>query len=188
MRYWLYLRSILTALVTVVLAECAFGQGTVNFANLVIVDGVRIVDAPVRDTGGTLLSGSMFAAQLYFGSGGGTPVGLPTTFLPGAGAGYFSGGVRTIDFVQPGQFAVVQVKAWNLASGATYEAASDGGASALVQIQTGGLNGAPPANLIGLQPFCFVTIGGTLCIPEPSTWLLFSLGGLALFCCRWRRN
>jgi hypothetical protein len=166
----------------------AHGQGTVNFANLVIVDGVRVVDAPVRFYDGSLLSGSMFAAQLYFGSGTGAPVGLPTTFLTGAGAGYFSGGVRTIDFVQPGQFAVVQVKAWNLASGATYEAASDGGASALVQIQSGGLNGAPPANLIGLQPFCFVTIGGTPCIPEPSTWLLFSLGGLALFCWRWQRK
>jgi hypothetical protein len=167
-----------------------WGQGTVNFANLVIVDGVRIVDAPVRDTGGTLLSGSMFAAQLYAGPGTGSlsPVGAPESFLTGPAAGYFSSGVRTIDVVQPGQFVFVQVKAWNLASGATYEMASFGGASLPIQIQTGGLNGAPPANLIGLQPFCFVTIGGTPCIPEPSTWLLFSLGGLALFCWRWQRK
>jgi hypothetical protein len=162
------------------------GQGTVNFANLVIVDGVRIVDAPVGDTGGTPLSGSMFAAQLYAGPGL-PPVGLPTTFMTGAGAGYFSGGTVTINQVTPGGGIVVQVKAWSLGSGATYETAFQRGASQPFTIVTGGFNGAPPANMIGLQPFCFTAISGTPCIPEPSTWLLFSLGGLALFCQRRRK-
>src|SRR5262245_59419290 len=166
--------------------ECVFGQGTINFANLVVLDGVRIVDAPVRDTGGQLLSGNMFAAQLYAGDSFASlaPIGLPAPFLTGPEAGYFSGGTRTANLVLPGQSVYVQVRAWSLASGATYEAAIDRGSSSLMTIQTGGLNGAPPANLIGLQPFCFTTIGGEACIPEPSTWLLFSLGGLALFCCR----
>ena len=34
-----------------------FAQGTINFANLVVFDGARIVDAPVRYFDGTLLSG-----------------------------------------------------------------------------------------------------------------------------------
>jgi hypothetical protein len=102
--------------------------------------------------------------------------------LTGSQAGYFSGGTRTIDWIQPGgTVAFVQVKVWKLATGVTYEVASQRTASVLMTIQTGGLNGAPPANLIGLQPFGFA-------VPEPSTWLLLSIGGLALFYCRHQRK
>jgi hypothetical protein len=169
----------------VLCVESSLGQGTVNFSNLVIVDGVRIVDAPVFVCGSVRASGGTFVAELLAGPSGGSlaPVGLPAPFLSGTEAGYFSGGTRTINNVLPGQVATIQVRAWNTDSGATWDAAFLRGSFSM-QIPSGGFNGAPPANLIFLQSICMCIS----CVPEPSTWLLISLGGLALFCCRRRRK
>ena len=153
-----------------------FAQGTINFANLVVVDGVRLVDAPVSYSNGALVSGPEFAAQLYAGRGFSSlsPVALSSPFLSGAEAGYFSGGTRTIDWVLPGQAVLVQVRVWQLSTGPTWETAIQRAESVTMTIQTGGLNGAPPANLIGLPPFGFIAI------PEPSTLALLLLGATVL--------
>ena len=165
-------------IITFLSAGGVFGQGTINFANLVVVDGVRIVDAPVRNFDGTLLSGGGFTAELLAGTSAGSlsPVGLPTPFLTGAEAGYFSGGIRTIDSVLPGGLAFVQIRAWQLSTGPTYDFAFNRGLIEMT-VQTGGIGGGPPGNLIGMQPFC---IGGFGCVPEPSTLALLFLGGVFL--------
>lgn len=177
-----YLRSFLAALIAVVFAESAFAQGTINFANLVVVGGVRIVDAPVRFFNDGLVSGSAYVAQLYAGPTATSllPLGVPAPFLSGANAGYFSGGIRTVDFVPPGQFVFVEVRAWWTEQAPTYEVAGVRGASPGMLIPTGGLNGSPPADMIGLQPFCIGGIGGDTCIPEPRTLALLFLGGVFL--------
>lgn len=169
-----------TLIVAAMLASLgAYAQGTVNFANIVISGGTRVVDAPVFDVDGTTkLSGSGFQAQLVAGpnSGSMAVIGTPTGFLTGGGAGYFSGGPRTIDTVTPGNNATLAVQAWNTASGASYAAATTKGQGASLTIATGGAGSPPslPANLVGLQSFSLTTI------PEPSTIALGALGLAAL--------
>jgi hypothetical protein len=92
----------------------AYAQGSVNFANIIISGGERIVDAPIYEPNGTTLAtGPAYMAQLYAGANAGSlaPVGAPAPFLTGGGAGYFSGGARTIEAVAPGADAVIQVRA-----------------------------------------------------------------------------
>jgi len=156
----------------------AYAQGTVNFANIVIANNVRVVDAPVFDVDGTTkLAGPGFQAQLVAGPNAGSlaVIGTPTGFLTAGGAGYFSGGTRTIASVTPGSSATLQVQAWNASGGATYANASAKGQSPALTIATGG-SGTPaslPANMIGLQSFSLV--------PEPSTIALGAIGLAALF-------
>lgn len=140
----------------------ARGQGTVNFSNRVLSDGV---DAPVFAVDGvTRLDGDGFVAQLYAGPSADTlsPIGGAVAFSSGARAGYFFGGTRVIATVPPGGVAFVQVRVWAGAFGSTFEAAwaagGDTGQSELFQVVTGG-NGAPPsipANLVGLESFKLV--------------------------------
>lgn len=155
----------------------AYAQGTVNFANIVLSGGARVVDAPVFAADGTTrLAGTGFQAQLYAGPNAGSlaAIGNPTGFLTGTGAGYFNGGTRTIDTVAPGANAAIEVRAWDTSSGATFAAASIKGSSPGLSIATGGSGTPPslPANLVGLQSFSLV--------PEPSTLALGALGALAL--------
>ncbi len=133
--------------------------GTVIFANKVILDGI---DAPVFDTDGTTkISGDGFAAQLYGGTSATAmaPAGKPRPFLTGAAAGYFDSELRVIPTVAPGAKAFVQVRAWELSSGVTYEEAVGKGAkhgrSAILEVVTGGVGAPPslPANLVGLKSF-----------------------------------
>lgn len=156
----------------------AYAQGTVNFANVAGPATARTVNAPVFHTDGTTrLSGPGFQAQLYAGPSASalTAVGNPAPFLTGAGAGYFQGGSRTIPTVAPGAAATVVVRAWDTATGATWEAAGIKGESGAITVTTGGAGTPPslPANLVGLQSFSLV--------PEPSTIALAILGVAALF-------
>jgi hypothetical protein len=176
-------RLLITA--SLVLATVSgFSQGTLDFKNIAIVGGIRVVDAPVRDAGGTLLLGTAFRAALYAGAGGATEgelrlIGASQTFQTvTTGAGYFIGGTRTLNEngvqVGPGASATIQVRAWAVASGATWEAATTRGASPLLTIATGGTGTppGPPSLLTGLQGFNVVVV------PEPSTIALGILGGL----------
>ena len=171
-----------TLIVAAMLASLgAYAQGTVNFANIVIEGGVRVVDAPVFNVDGTTrLSGAGFQAQLVAGPNAGSlaVIGAPTGFLTGGGAGYFSGGPRTIDSVPPGNAAALQVQAWDTASGATYAAALTKNTSAVLNLAATGGSGNPPslpAKMTGLQSFSLKTV------PEPSTIALGALGLAALF-------
>ncbi|MBM3878814.1 MAG: PEP-CTERM sorting domain-containing protein [Verrucomicrobia bacterium] len=169
----------------------ALGQGTVNFNNYVPDPpaGVNWVYAPIF-CNNLQLAGSAWLAQLY---GGPTedslsPVGAALPFRTGAASGFIqSAGVhtaRTIPDIPPGGAAVVEIRVWEAAKGATYEEArAAGGRYAhsypVFLARTGDPTTTPPGlpvPLVGLQSFdvCYV--------PEPSTWLLLGVG-LALFSC-----
>jgi len=152
-------------------------QGTVNFFNV----GAG-VNAPIFNSDGvTKLAGAQFMAELLAGPIGGSlaPVGAATTFLTGANAGYFAGGVVSVPGVAGGSPAQFQVRAWDTTVGATYAAvlaAGRGyGSSTIFQTATGGAGSPPssPTALVGLTSFSLV-------VPEPSTIALGIIGGLAL--------
>lgn len=162
----------------------ALAQGTVNFNNApsaVGGTGARIFDVD----GTTALAGTAFLAQLYAGPTADSlaPIGATLTFRTGAGAGFVdtaAGTARTIGSVAAGAVATIQVKAWEAASGATYEAALAAGGktgfSNVITVTTGGAGEPPslPANLTGLTSFQLTII------PEPSTIALGLLGVGAL--------
>jgi len=127
----------------------ALAQGQVNFNNKV----GTTVDAPVYD-GLTKVSGADWLAQLYVGKDEGSlaPVGATAVFRTGAGAGYFIGGARDISIAGT---VLAQVRVWEAAGGASYEAAAAAGKkygkSNAVSV-TPMIAPNPPADLVGLQP------------------------------------
>lgn len=162
----------------------ALAQGTVNFDNApsqVGGAGARVYDVD----GTTPVAGAAFLAQLYAGPTADSlaPIGAALAFRTGAGAGFVAtaaGTSRTIGTVAAGAVATIQVRAWEAASGATYEAALAAGGktgfSNIITVTTGG-GGEPPAtpsNLVGLTGFNLTII------PEPSTIALGLLGVGAL--------
>jgi hypothetical protein len=171
-----YMKKILVMASLMVASLAAYGQGSVLFSNFVGPGG-SIVNAQVFGTDGTTgLAGSNFQAILYAGPDAGSlaPIGASAAFFTGAGAGYFSGGSRTIGTVAPGASAFVQVRAWDTTSGATWDTATVRGSSTVFSVGTGGggTPPAPPSNLVGLTSFSLV--------PEPSTIALGVLGAAAL--------
>jgi len=141
---------------TLTVGTSNLGGGQINFANWFVSSQTNAL--PVYDVDGTtLLSGGQYAAQLYAGPDLASlrPVGQPTPFQSGFNAGYFVPQTLTLGNVAPGSNAVVQVRAWDSAFGLSFEAsrAMGGrfGESTIFQIVAG--NGAPPANLQGLQSF-----------------------------------
>jgi len=166
------------ALITLAIGTMALtsfaGDGTVNFNNKA-GSGTTAVDAPVTDENGNPATGSAYMAQLYgrpAGSGSFTAIGAAVAFNnvgQGTGPGYFSGGQRTITGLsEDGGLADLQVRAWKVSSGATWEAASiKGQSNTLSNFDTSNPNNEPPdtpRNLIGLQGFQIV--------PEPTTMAL----------------
>ena len=142
---------------TLVVGSSNPGGGEINFANWFVTAATNAL--PVFDVNGTtLLNGSEYAAQLYAGPSLAAlrPVGQPTPFQGGFNAGYFVPQTLTLGNVAPGSNAVVQVRAWDTASGSSYEAARAMGGrfgkSQIFQVVAGG-NGAPAAVLQGLQSF-----------------------------------
>lgn len=161
----------------------AYAQGTVNFAN-VGGGAAGSVNAPVTNSvSGARLDGATWVAQLYAGTSAGslTPQGATANFLTGAQIGYFTGGQRTITGIAGGAQAVLQVRAWNIAAGSTYELAAANpagiiGSSSPITITLGTPPATPP-NMVGLTSF------GVAPIPEPSSIALglLGLGAVALF-------
>jgi hypothetical protein len=153
---------------------------------------VGVLDAPVFDAEGHRLSGTNYAALLY---GGPTPDALspardqfyfnalePALFtyaIDGLG-GYFRGGGASVLGEVPGGMAWLQVRAWDLRLGPTYEdamALGYGYGESPVFYARGGNPTLPqptlPEPLIGLQSFSLRPV------PEPSVWVLLALGGIA---------
>jgi hypothetical protein len=133
------------------------GGGKINFANWFITSKTNAL--PVFDVDGTtFLNGNEYVAQLYAGPNLASlrPVGQPSPFQSGFNAGYFVPQTLTLGNVPPGSNALVQVRAWDTAFGASYEAAralgGKFGKSPIFQIVAGG-DGPPPADLQGLQSF-----------------------------------
>lgn len=178
----------------------AFAQGTVLFNNAVtgvvrapvygnevgnpnaLKTGNRASDTPpgTQTYTGTLLSGgagSTWIAQLYGGplgtaDGSLTPLLLTTTFRTGTAAGFVNQVTVTVPGVPAGTAARIQMRAFDNATGATYETALNRGASlSFDSPPLGGLL-ALPANLVGLTGF------NVAVVPEPSTIALGVLGAI----------
>ena len=133
------------------------GGGQLDFRNRSFVS--PLLDAPVFDIDGvTRLNGSNYIAQLYGGLSLELlrPLGRPSPFSDGFGAGYFLPQLVTFPTVPPGAAAVVQVRAWDATKGSTYEEARGlGGRFGKSQLLTATLGGGltPPTPLEGLQSF-----------------------------------
>ena len=164
------------------------GQSTFVLQNIYPILGI---DAPVFDAKGNRLAGTDYAVELWGGSSGDslTPaLDLNTrqrefqNFLTGIAAGYFTSTAATTVFAASGgDFAWVQVRAWDTRLGATWEeVAAIGmggyGESGLLYIRGGNPTGLPtlPAYLIGLQSFSLRAV------PEPAVWQLGVMGFSAL--------
>jgi len=164
-------------------------QGTVYFKDF----GPLGLNAPVYESDGvTPLSGPQFTAELLEGSSPDVLASIAITgFLTGAGAGYFNGGVQTINTVAPRTSAWFEVRVWNTVSGASFLEAQASGLgnswwqSAAFAVQTGGgaINPFPPGDLTGLgnSPVYLNSV------PEPTSIALAALGtAVVLF--RFRRR
>lgn len=189
-----------------------FAQGTVVFGN--VAAGKAVTSSR---TGQALPTGTAYKVALYWLPDSGSNRGVswdtnapPTTalfdavlatpdpandyidiLLPSVGfssPGFFSGGVRSAP-IAGASFAWFQVRAWETAFGATYEAARDSGRDALIgtsnifRSKTGDpVNAVPAVNLAtsALQGFVVAPV------PEPSVLGLGILGVGALLLLRRR--
>ena len=165
-----------------------YGQSSFTLQNRQISVGI---DAPVFDSRGVPLAGANYLAELYGGIKPdllvpamtfGEPPRVIVTFLSGEFSGYFLGPSISIMSVPPNGWAWLQVRAWDARLGATYEEVATlsiggYGESPLFYAQGGDpFDQFPvPRPLIGLQSFSLRAV-----VPEPSTWALLALGGLAL--------
>jgi hypothetical protein len=171
----------------------AYSQGTVNFSN---VGSGGSINAPVYESDGvTKLSGSQFTAELFAGPNANNLAAIAMIgFAGGTQAGYFFGGVQSINSVAGGDTAWIQVDVWNTANGASFPQAQASGLpdswwqSSLFTVVTGNLitgagpTPAAPLTGLGTSPVYLNSV------PEPSTLALVGLGGAsALFYVRRRK-
>jgi hypothetical protein len=170
------MKKILIVVASVMISLGAYGQGTVNFANI----GATL-DAPILNLTGAKASGSKYKVELLAGATAGslTPVpgGLTALSDNASAAGYFLGGTVTLANQAGGSKPFFQVRAWDSTGGALYATAAIRGESTVFQLGGAGLGGggtppAPPSDLIGLTSFRLV--------PEPSVIALALVGGAAL--------
>jgi len=173
----------LIAIAAVVVATIAAqAQGTINFANRVVSSGI---DAKVLGTSGAPLDGAGFMAQLYVGGSASSlaAVGSPVPFRTGAAAGYVTSSTVTVGSIAGGSAASVAMRAWDASTGASYDAATVRGSSAVLSIVLGGGGSPPavPADLTGLTGFSLAGTGPGPAVPEPTTVALGLLGAGALF-------
>jgi hypothetical protein len=163
----------------------AQAQGIFWFSNLRPTAGIN---APVFDADGKALEGTNYLAALYVGNSvdsmepaieyDGAPLMAVRTFRTGAAAGYLFNNPPMVlaTNVSGGEMLVwVQMRAWDAALGATYEAVLDlglggYGESPLFQAIPGheGIEGPLPRDLVGLESFSLRPV-----IPEPGTLSLF---------------
>ena len=174
------------------LAATAFSQGTVNFNNLGLGPSLSFLVYYER---GVPLVGTNFVAQLYYGHPGSEegsliPVASPpapfreaTTSFPGTWRGgsrslmgfYNNGGAN-----DPRQ-VFLQVRVWDITLGPDYRTAFTSGNGFNTGKSPLFIYFVPPA---GAPPAAFLMsnfTGFSIVIPEPSTYLLFSLGLLVSF-------
>jgi hypothetical protein len=177
------------ALIGVLLLSTAhiFAQGSVVFSNS---GGTAIT----LSSGRSVPIGSAYQVELMYAPDGtatrdfdsmAVRVGAPANFGPTPG--FFSGGGRTINSIQPaGGFGLFQVRGWETAYGNSFNevcalqnANAELAKSGIVRVDTGNpLIGEPAASLVaaGLQGFVSVT-----CSPEPTASAVGILGIIGLF-------
>lgn len=161
-------------------AVSALAQGTINFNNY--VGAGATVNALVSGPSGLL--GNTFYGQLYAGATEASlsPIGVAVKFTTSVATslptGKINGGAVTATGLAGGTKAFVQLRAWDVASGTSYDAAAGSaagfvGKSGVISITLGDPNAAPPttpADLLGLAAFSVAQV------PEPSTMALGLLG------------
>jgi hypothetical protein len=169
------MKKLIVAAAVALTAIGALAQGQLNVGNRVTTAGI---DAPVfKADGVTRLDGAAFLAQAYVGltETSLAPVGAALPFRTGAAAGYITSTGVSVTGLPGGTAVLVQLRAWEAAKGATYEAAVAGGglygSSKPVNVNLSSPPAAP-ADMVGLQSFALV--------PEPSTLALGVLGVAAL--------
>jgi len=177
-------KLIATTLATVA-SLAAFGQGTLNFANL---NGTA-VNAPVTLSDGTTkLAGAQYMAALFAGASAGSMSQVATT--PFVSAGYFLGGTTVIPGVAPGATAFVAIEVWNTTAGATFAAAQGSGQANAwgifstaslttpLQVKLADPGSSPPGTPTALAGLTPLSLNGA--VPEPSTLALAGLGAAAM--------
>jgi len=174
------MKKTMCVLALLLASASAFAQGTVNFNNKVTASAIN---APVYAPDGvTGLAGAAYLAQLYAGADANSlaPVGVAVVFKVN---GYFGGGAVSTS-LNPATGGTFQVRAWEAAGGATYDAAVAAGrpfgkSDTFVIAKLGDPAASPPGlpvDLVGLKSFSLV--------PEPSTVALGVLGAAALLAFR----
>lgn len=181
------MKKILIAICMLAMVGPAFAQGSVNFLNYNTANGVN---GRVRlDTLSGAYIGATYLGQIFAGSSAGSlaPIGSPVAFrnnTSGVGTGIISAGELAIPGIAAGSPAFIQLRAWEAAGGATWDAASVNpaarvGQSATITVTLGG-GTLPPAYLAGLAEFAVVPV------PEPST-IALGLLGVAMLAIRRRK-
>ena len=187
------MKKLLLTAAMVLVSLSVYAQGTVNFVN---TTGSRVTDAT---TGNTTVPGSAgIVAALYWAPlsdpDNFTQIGTPAGVGVGQPPGIYNGGPRTTGAATPGGAnARFQVRAWEVAYGATYEAAiaapnmsgrpAKRGSSNIIEVKTGNPANVPPdapGALTGLQGFA-------VNVPEPSVIALGVIGAGALLLLRRRK-
>jgi hypothetical protein len=171
------MKKLLVTLAAVLVSASTFGQGTINFNNLVSSAGI---DAPVYKPDGVTGAGAgtQANAQLFLVTGTTFTALTPATTFRATPAGAAQRYVTppapvVVPNIAGGSQATVVLRAWE---GASYDTATVRGQSNPITITLGGGGSPPavPANLVGLTTFNMTAI------PEPSTMALGLLGAAAL--------
>lgn len=178
------MKKLIPFLVLLVGATGALAQ-TVSFRN---TDAFTTAgDRRVRNVDGSLLVGTQYRVQLYYGADAGSLAAVTSAalgFRDPAGAtgfeGTWSGATRTLTGFTSGQTVVLQVRAWDSTGGATFQTAN-------VKGQSGTFTYTIPAP--GSLPSAFYMEGltGFSLVPEPSIIGLGVIGIGALFMLRRRK-
>jgi len=189
------MKKLIPFLALTLLATGAFAQGVVTFANNVITPNTPYV----LDAGGARLTGTQWAAQLYYGSSVNSlaaHTAAPNRFRAAGSslAGTWStavGANRTLNGGGVGVPVFMQVRVWDLNQFATYEAAVAGGgiASTSTIFQYTQRLSSPPAttdtymtDAAGNPLFGSFTV-----LPEPGVGLLM-IPAIALLAWQYKRR
>lgn len=178
------------SVINLLLVWAAMGQATFRLQNL---DPGHGIDAPVFDALGAPLAGASYRAELW---GAAAPedlvpalnlaAGSSRLAVPFSAGGYFFSSASFLSVPSQstggGGFAWLQVRAWDSRLGALYEDVATLGVGGYGESPLFYARGndpfrepaEPPAPLAGLQSFSLRPV------PEPSTWALLALGGLAI--------
>ena len=182
-------KLLLNLILSLVMASTAWSQGTVNFANNVAF--TTVADRLVRGPDGSPLVGSdlsdppSYVAQLYYGANAGSlqaHTAAPARFRPGtSGPGIWLGGTRTLTGFAPGTTLTLEVRMWDMRTGATWDTAAFWG-------QSGTFTYTIPLDPLSPPAAYFMENFRGTWIPEPAPILLLGVTIPALWLAMRRRR